>query len=235
MTLKIKKFHYDGYVYDLTTNRHHNFFANGINIHNCAKKRYILRVHDSEGVRYKEPELKVMGIEAVKSSTPQICRDKFQEVFRVILDGGEKETQQFVERFYEEYCRLDPAQIAFPRSVTDVKKYADRVTIYRKGTPIHSRGALLHNHHIRQKDLLNQYEEIRDGDKIKFIYLKKNNPIKENVIAFKNNQFPVELNLERYIDYDLMFERSFIIPLKMILDPLGWNPRDEATLEDFFV
>ena len=198
-----------------------------------AKKRYILNVWDSEGVRYEEPKLKMMGIEAVKSSTPAPCRKMIKDVLKLMMTGTEEDVIKFIDDARKEFKSLPPEEIAFPRTVSDVKKYKAASTKYAKGTPIHARGALLFNHYIKQKKLTNKYSLIQNGEKIKFCYLKKPNIIHENIISFIQD-FPRELGLDKYVDYDLQFDKSFLEPLKIILDAIGWNVEKTVNLELFF-
>jgi DNA polymerase elongation subunit (family B) len=198
-----------------------------------AKKRYILNVWDSEGVRYDQPKLKMMGIEAVKSSTPAPCRQMIKDGLKLMMSGTEEQVIEFIDKCRREFRTLPPESIAFPRTASDVRKYRSHSDIYAKGTPIHIRGALLFNHYIKEKNLTNKYSLIGNGEKIKFIYLKKPNIIQENIISFIQD-FPMELGLDKYIDYELQFEKSFLEPLKSILDAIGWKTEQTITLESFF-
>ena len=206
-----------------------------------AKKRYILNVHNNEGVQYAEPKMKMMGVDAVRSSTPQVCRDKFKKIFKVIIDEGETATQRFIADFKKEWKQLPPESVSFPRGCNISKKkdgvpftWADKKTIYKKACPIHVRGALLYNHYIKQAGLDQKYELVQNGEKIKFVYLKTPNSIKENVIAYAND-LPKELDLHRFVDYNKQYEKAFVDPIKHLLDALNWDVEPVATLEDFFV
>ena len=199
-----------------------------------AKKRYILNVWDSEGVRYEQPKLKVMGIESVKSSTPSSCRNMLKDAFKIMMSGTEDDVIDYIDGCRQKFKTLPPEEISFPRSVSDVQKYKSHSDIYIKGTPIHVRGALLFNHYIKEKKLTNKYSLIQNGEKIKFCYLKKPNTIHENVLSFIQD-YPVELGLDKYIDYDLQFNKAFLEPLKIILDAIGWSVEKTANLESFFV
>jgi len=198
-----------------------------------AKKRYILNVHNNEGVQYAEPKIKMMGIEAIKSSTPQVCRIAMKEIFKVIMGGSEEKTQEAIALFKEHFKTLSPDLIAFPRGISDATKWMDKDVIYQKGTPMHVRAALLHNHHVKNNGLDKEYELIYNGDKIKYIHLMLPNPVKENIFGFKE-RFPEELNLNKYINYELQFKKSFIEPLNMILETLNWSDEKRVSLQDFF-
>jgi DNA polymerase elongation subunit (family B) len=198
-----------------------------------AKKRYILNVWNSEGVQYTEPKLKVMGIESVKSSTPAPCRKMLKDAFKLLMTATEDDVIDFINECRKEFKQLPPEDVSFPRSVSDVQKYKSSSDIYSKGTPIHCRGALLYNHYIKQKKLTNKYSFIQNGEKIKFCYLKKPNIIHENVISFIQ-EFPKELGIDKYVDYDLQFEKAFLEPLKVILDAIGWQVEKSVNLDSFF-
>ena len=198
-----------------------------------AKKRYIMNVYDSEGVRYKEPQLKIMGIEAIRSSTPSACKQKMKDIFKIIMNGTEDDAIQYIDEFREEFKTLSAEDIFFPRSVRGMKKYHDAAHLYIKGTPIHVKGALLYNKLLKDHKLLGDYPVIKDGEKIKFAYLKKQNIVGGEVIAIPN-QLPSEFELQDYIDYDKQFSKSFIEPMSSVMNAVGWQTERVSTLEDFF-
>ena len=198
-----------------------------------AKKRYILNVYDSEGVAYAKPKLKIMGLEAVKSSTPSACRTKIKEAINIIMTQSEDELHRFIKTFREEFKSLPPEDIAFPRSVNGLKEYSDPSQIFRKGTPIHVKGALVYNHFLRELKLTKRYQQIQEGEKIKFVYLKQPNIFNNNTLAFISG-LPKKLDAEQYIDYDLQFNKSFIEPLDIILSAIDWKSEKIETIDAFF-
>ena len=198
-----------------------------------AKKRYMMNVFDEEGIRFDIPKLKIMGVEAVKSSTPEVCRGKIKDAIRVIMNDNEDALIKFVTDFKEVFKSLSPEEVAFPRSCNNLGKYTNSSNIYNKGTPIHVKGALIYNHNIYKHKLSAKYPIIKDGDKIKFLMLKQPNVVKDTVISF-STKIPYEFDLHKYVDYDMQFEKTFTDPLRFILDSIGWKLEREATLEAFF-
>jgi hypothetical protein len=198
-----------------------------------AKKRYILNVWDNEGVRYAKPKLKIMGIEAIKSSTPAPCRKAFKELFNILIEGTEEQTQKFIADFRNKFIALPAEDKAFPRGVSSVKDYMDKKLIYKKGTPINSRAAILYNHMLEQTGTQKKYERIQDGEKIKYIHMNPRNPLREDVMGFYN-VLPPEFGMHQFIDNDKQFEKAFLDPAKLILDAIGWRAEETASLEDFF-
>ena len=195
-----------------------------------AKKRYILNVWNSEGVQYEKPKLKMMGIEAVKSSTPMPCRTAIKEALDVIMTGSESDTQKYIKDFRERFEQMSPEDIAFPRGCNNIAKNTSSATIYGKGCPMHVRGSLLYNFWIKKKKLQHKYPIIQEGEKIKYLHLRTPNKINENIISFFQT-LPKEFGLDESIDYDLQFEKSFLAPLKAILDTVGWDAEKKNTLE----
>lgn len=199
-----------------------------------AKKRYILNVWDSEGVRYSKPKLKIKGLEAIKSSTPKSCRDMIMDTIKIIMSEGEDEVIEYINNAREKFRELEPELISFPRTASDIRKYYSFNKIFIKGTPFHIRGALTFNHFIQKNGLDNKYSLIQNGEKIKYCYLKLPNTVGQNVISFIQ-EFPKEIVPLKYVDYDMQFEKAYLNPMKVILNVIGWNHEKINTLESFFV
>ena len=198
-----------------------------------AKKRYMLNVLDEEGVRLSEPKLKLMGIEAVKSSTPQVCRGRIKEAIKIIMSKEQSDLHKFIADFKKEFLQMPAEAISFPRSCNNIKKYRDHNSVFIKGTPIHVKGALIYNHQLKQFNLGRKYPFIQDGDKIKFLKLLEANPFKFDVISYMT-KLPTEFKLEQYIDYETQFEKTFLDPMRFILQAIGWKHEPTASLEAFF-
>lgn len=198
-----------------------------------AKKRYILNVWDNEGVRYQEPKLKMMGIEAVRSSTPKCCRKYISDALKIIMEGTEEQLINYIADKRTEHSQLNPEDIGFPRTANNITKFSSHLTLYEKGTPLHVRGSIVYNHFIKTKKLTNKYNIINDGEKIKYVYMKMPNILNENVFSFVG-RFPRECDLTSYVNYDIMYDKGFIDPLRTILQIVGWNTEEVNTLESFF-
>ena len=198
-----------------------------------AKKRYILNIYNNEGVQYNEPQIKVMGLEMIKSSTPSAVREKMRESIGIMMNGSEEDIHKFIEDFKSEFRTLAVEDISFPRGLNGLKTYADSVMMYKKGTPIHVKGAIIYNHFLKQKGLDKKYPFIQEGEKLKFTYLKQPNPFKDSVISFPQ-RLPKEFDMQMYIDYETQFEKAFIEPIKVILDCMGWSIEKNNSLESFF-
>jgi DNA polymerase elongation subunit (family B) len=198
-----------------------------------AKKRYILNVYNNEGVQYNEPQMKVMGLEMIKSSTPSVIREKMKEAITIMINGTEDDIHKFISRAKKDFMNLPAEEISSPRGCNGLAKYADAATLYKLGTPIHVKGAILYNNKLKELNLTKKYPLIQEGEKLKYTYLKMPNHFKDTVISFPG-RLPAEFGLQEYIDYDLQFEKSFLEPIKVILNCLEWNTEKVSTLEDFF-
>lgn len=195
-----------------------------------GKKRYVLSTLNSEGVHYATPKISVTGIEAVRSSTPEVCRKKMMEAFRVIIDGSEADIQDFVEEFRKEFFQMPAGKIAKISGTDNIEKYMSGSS-YRQGCPIHIRGCIVYNNFIEGHH--KRLPKIVSGDKIKFVYMKLPNPLRENIISFVDD-LDGSLDLDQYIDYETQFDKVFRTPIQNIISCLGWNTEKIATLEDLF-
>lgn len=200
-----------------------------------AKKRYILNVLSSEGVVYSKPKMVMKGIEAIKSSTPKICRTEFKDIFNLLINGTEKDIQKRVLEFEQIFAEHPIEKIAVPRGVSNIKKYMQKTEpYYIKGTPQNSRAAIMYNKRVKDMGLQVKHYYLKNGDRLRFVFLKKGNPTKENVIGFID-KFPPEFELDKWIDRDALFDINFRKPLQLILDAIGWKNTATSSLEDFFV
>jgi len=176
----------------------------------------------------------MQGIEAIRTSTPAVCRGAIKEALEVIMNKSEADLQEFVRDFKVDFKKMPFEQVAFPRSVKDLDKYKDASTIYAKGTPINVKGALIFNHLLKQYKIDKKYEPVMNGQKIKYSYMKTPNPFRASVITCPD-KLPSELNLEPYIDHEKQFDKSFLEPIKTIVGAIGWSVEKNASLEDWFV
>lgn len=196
-----------------------------------AKKRYIMHVYNNEGVQYAEPDMKVMGLEMIKSSTPGLVRDQMKKALEIMMKGEESDIHDFISDFREKFKSAAPEDISFPRGINGLREYSDKNSIYRKGTPIHVKGALLYNMYLQEKNLDKKYPLIQEGEKIKFAYLKQPNILRDSVISFPG-RLPPEFGLHDYIDYDMQFDKTFLEPIRVILDCMGWSTERTLSLFD---
>jgi DNA polymerase elongation subunit (family B) len=198
-----------------------------------AKKNYATYVWDNEGVRYTKPELKIMGMESVRSSTPEVCRKALTQSIELMFTEGEEKVQEFIKKFEEEYMKLPIFEIGRATSVNDFSSYNEKGE-YIKGSPIQVKAAINYNNFIIKNNLTNKYRLINDGDKIKYLQLVKFNPIGDDVIGAPDGIFPAELNINKYIDKNLMFETTFLGPISSLMKGAGWTPRKLNNLKGFF-
>ncbi len=198
-----------------------------------AKKRYILNVYNNEGVQYNEPQMKVMGLEMIKSSTPSAIREKMKEAIQLMVNGSQEDIHKFIADFRAEFKTLPVEEISFPRGLNGLNTYSDTVNLYKKGTPIHVKGAIIYNTNLKRLNLTKKYPLIQEGEKVKFTYLKMPNPFKDTVISYPS-RLPKEFEMQQYIDYDMQFDKAFLEPIKVILDCMKWSTEKTSSIEDFF-
>jgi DNA polymerase elongation subunit (family B) len=227
--LKIDAYDYDGYVYDITTSNFNNFYADGILIHNCGKKKYVMHVLNSEGVDYiGKDKYKIMGMESVKSSTPAWARSALTDLYKIALSKSESDVHELIEQTRESFDEMPVYEIAIPRGTNDIEKYVDQQGMPAKGCPKHVRAAIVHNRFIEEHSI-GRIPKIQSGDKIKFVELKQPNPVSSPVVGFIEYP-PKEMQLDKYVDYDLIFESAFEKPAKIFLDAIEWTLEETNTL-----
>lgn len=192
-----------------------------------AKKRYAMNVLDSEGVRYEKPQLKIMGMEAIKSSTPSIVRKMITSGLELFMRGEAQENMwAFIEDCKQQFTHASFVDIAFPRGVNGLQKYEAQ----SKHVPIHVAGALAFNRKLDRDNLTTVCEPIHEGEKIRFAYLRQPNPFHTHVLAAPVSGCPEEWNVEAWVDYETQFDKTFLEPFGKILECAGWTTEKHASL-----
>lgn len=198
-----------------------------------SKKHYIMNVFDNKGVRYKTAKKKIIGMEAVRSSTPSWCKDRIKQALDIMFVSNNKECLQFIDQCQTDYWQeLNLSIISFPRGLPDLELYTEQ----QKSLPIHVAAALAFNRFIRDTGLTKKYTPIRSGEKIKFCYLLNPNPFKSHVIGWNTTAAPKELNLEMYIDRQHNFYVGFLKPIQTLMEIVGWSTSrcESVSMNDLF-
>lgn len=204
-----------------------------------GKKHYIMNVYDKEGIRYSEPKKKIMGIECVKSSTPQLMRNLIKETIDYFFTHSNNDLIKIINDCENKiYSEKDFSKIAFPKTVNGLKKYSSSTQtnnfLYEPKTPLHVRGSLRFNKWLKDNRLETKYSPIQEGEKIKYVYLKLPNIIKEDVIAWSSSDPPKELKLETMIDFERHFQIGYMNPIKTLLTAVGWKEKETISMSDLF-
>lgn len=194
-----------------------------------TKKRYIMNVNDSEGVRYKEPKMKIKGLEAIRSDTPQWAKTFLKKCYLVCLEGTKEDFFKVMDECEQEFYTMNPLDLAKASGISNMEKWEDDSEDgFKKGTPYHVKAAILYNQLLSRYGIINE-QPIRSGDKIKLLRLKKRNPLGRDYIAF-DRRLPKEFGLEEYIDRDTIFEKNFKNKISGIIELMGWTMEEVVEL-----
>jgi DNA polymerase elongation subunit (family B) len=206
-----------------------------------AKKRYVLdKVYDLEK---NGPTSKMVfkGLDVVRSSFPKAFREFMKNMFNDVLAGATKEKiDNDILTFKNSMPSMNYIDIAKNTSANNISTFSiDNNYTPKKGTPAHIKAALSYNKLLKYYKIENKYEKIFDGEKIKFVYLKRN-PLRVDSMAFRGYQDPSEILslIEEYIDYDSIFDKELKNKLEHVYDSLKWGmlPTDiNQNASEFFV
>ena len=202
-----------------------------------AKKRYALKIYDSEGVKVKPPkDIKVMGLEIIKSNTPEFCRKKLKECVRIILTKDNDSLISYIEECRKEFNSMPIDDIAQPGGVGNMSDYyGTGGELFKKGAQAHVRGCIIFNKMLDDYPNLVNRTRISDGDKIKKVYLNLPNPSGINIISYPvGENIPKEFGLDEYIDKNTQFEKTFLAPLRGMLDSIGWKSEASFSIDSLF-
>lgn len=196
-----------------------------------GKKRYTARILDNEGVRLTTPKKKIVGLEIKRSSTPGDVRKTLDGVLDLLFEGDNNKLIDYIEAYRKTHTTNSIDSISIPSGVSDIDKY-DQIT---KSVPMHVRASKVMNDLIKRMNKESDYPLVVNGDKVKYVFLKEPNIIKSDVIAFKDPRMLEEFKLMKYIDYNRLFERTFINPVETLTNAIGWKlDSGSAAMMDLF-
>lgn len=225
--------------YDVMANRmffcnNHRFHIKGESISETAlwiaKKRYaMLKIYDLEKNIDIDRKLKVTGLDVVRSSFPAAFQKIMSNILISILKQENKDViDNMILSFRGEMDSLPFKDVAKNTSVQKIKEYDNKkekgFKNFEKGCPAHVKASISYNRWLRINKLDNIYEPIRNGDKIKWAYLK-NNPLGVPTMALKGFNDPQDLIdfVSKYVNYDALFESELKKKVQAFYDALSWG------------
>ena len=167
---------------------------------NILNSKINLSLEEIKNIDYKFKELdKLIFIKAIDLN-------KFKSILNDLISNENK--------FIKDKANLIYNKINEFNNSIYINPLFENNFIFKKGIRISTQCAIIFNEYILKNKL--NLKKINSNEKIKYIYLKDNNPFNSNVISFKTEKDIEALDLSKYIDYDLQFEKSFIKPLEQI-------------------
>jgi DNA polymerase elongation subunit (family B) len=200
-----------------------------------AKKRYAQWMILKNGIPCDK--LDVKGLDVVRSSFPKAFQKFMSTMLKDILMGKNNEyIDDTLLTFKKSLPTLPVNLIAKGGAIKELSKYDNgswqkgkAVADFEKGTPAHVKAGIAYNRLLKFFNCPYKHEPIRDGDKVKWVYLKTN-PLGLDTLAFKDYNDPKEVMdfVETYIDRDKIFEAELENKLDDFYNALKW---EKATTE----
>ena len=177
-----------------------------------SKKRYAQWIINDNTVPCDKMDVK--GLDVRRSSFPTYFKKVMETVLLDILKGVDKSIiDDKLIKFKEKMSDQNFTDIAKNSAVKDMSKYVKSRKEYalgefEKGTPAHVKAAITYNRLLKHYNAPYKYEPMKDGDKIKWVYLKKN-PLGLETTAFTGHNDPPQINqfVQQYIDYNKIWKQ----------------------------
>jgi DNA polymerase elongation subunit (family B) len=203
-----------------------------------AKKRYAQWMILKNGIPCDK--LDVKGLDVVRSSFPKAFQDYMSGMLKDILMGKDND---YVDKklldFKKSMMTLPVKIIAKGGAIKELSKYDNgkwrkdsglQIANFEKGTPAHVKAGISYNRLLKFFDCPFKHEPIRDGDKVKWVYLKQN-PLGLDTVAFKDYNDPKEIMdfVEQYVDRDMIFKAELENKLDDFYKALKWEKASTET------
>ena len=208
-----------------------------------ANRRYAQWITKQEGIT--KEILDVKGLEYKKSNFPKLFGTFFKNILEDVLKGTKQdEIDTRILNFKKKILTEIPVeQLGNPTGVKTLNKYTDRkpvggeaFTVIKKGAPAAVRATIKYNDLLRYWKLDNKHSPIVQGDKVKWIYLKKN-PYNIEALAYLDFDMPNKIRefLDKFADKEKVFDTILLNKLEGFYDDLGWRLNTNPYVNQFFI
>lgn len=182
-----------------------------------AKKMYSVRCLWLDGKRVDK--IATTGLSIARGDSSEAIRYRLKDLMDMILKGvPDADIKERVDQYRLELAKETPESLAANIGVSNIDKWVINDSKCKKGTPWHVKGVVNYKNLLKTLDIVDKYEDINEGMKVKVVYLKPNQWDMETVSFY---EWPKEFDSVIQIDKEKMIDKFFINKIGILLKPIN--------------